>query len=194
MIRLAAAHPEWVLGYLDACWWSRLRQPTLHAWTDGEALRLQQLRVPQSDPEPKALACYGVLRADTQDMWLRFVDGRPVSHVTTAYLTWVCERLGREGKRALLLIWDNASWHVSHAVQTWLKGHNREAKRQGGVRIVTCRLPVQSPWLNPIEPRWLHGKRAVAEPGRLLSAQELETRVCDYYGVQQWPHLTQHLD
>jgi hypothetical protein len=27
-----------------------------------------------------------------------------------------------------------------------------------------CRLPVKSPWLNPIEPRWLHGKRAIVEP------------------------------
>jgi hypothetical protein len=38
-------------------------------------------------------------------------------------------------------------------------------------------LPSKSPWLNPIEPKWVHGKRAVSEPDRLLSADELEARV-----------------
>jgi DDE superfamily endonuclease len=66
-------------------------------------------RAPKTDRDPKALACYGLLRGDTEAIWLRFVAGRPVSHVTTAYLAWVCERLAAEGKRALLLIWDNAS-------------------------------------------------------------------------------------
>jgi transposase len=61
----------------------------------------------------------------------------------------------------LLLIWDNASWHISRAVRTWLTEHNRQAKRVGGVRVVVCRLPVKSPWRNPIEPQWVHGKRAV---------------------------------
>ena len=51
-----------------------------------------------------------------------------------------------------------------------------------GVRIVACLLPVKSPWLNPIEPKWIHGKRAVSEPDRLLSARELETRIYAYYG------------
>jgi hypothetical protein len=193
LIRLAAQQPAWVLGYLDECWWSRVQQPAMHAWTEGESLRLQQLRTPKTDPDPKALACYGLLREDTEALWLRFVTGRPVSHVTTAYLAWVCERLATEGKRALLLIWDNASWHISSAVRTWLKVHNQQAKREGGVRVVVCHLPVKSPWLNPIEPQWVHGKRAVAEPERLLTAQELIMRVYAYYGCDQWPHLTQHV-
>src|SRR5437764_4103706 len=33
LIRLAQSHPEWVLGYQDETWWSRLAQPCLHAWT-----------------------------------------------------------------------------------------------------------------------------------------------------------------
>ena len=47
-----------------------------------------------------------------------------------------------------------------------------------GVRIVNCYLPVKSPWLNPIEPFWLHAKRRVVEPARLLSAADLIDRVC----------------
>ena len=74
-------------------------------------------------------------------MLLRFVDGRPVSVVTTQFLAWLTERLATEGKTALLLVWDNASWHVSQAVRAWLKAHNRRVKGDGGCRIVVCPLP-----------------------------------------------------
>jgi hypothetical protein len=180
-----------VLGFEDECWWSRLTQPNLHAWVANDSLRLQELTPSREDADPKALACYGLLRADTGGMLLRFVNGRPVSQVTEDFLAWVCATLGREGKKALLLVWDNASWHVSARVRAWIKDHNRRAKREGGVRIVACRLPSQSPWLNPIEPKWLHGKRAIMEPERMLTAQEVEKRACDYYGCSQHEHLKQ---
>jgi hypothetical protein len=191
LIRLAATHPDWVLGFQDECWWSRLAQPDLRAWTGPQPLRLLELAPGRDDPDPKALACYGLLRDDTGGMVLRFVDGRPVSQVTEDFLAWVCAELAREGKKALLLVWDNASWHTSQRVRAWIKSHNREAKRDGGVRILACRLPSKSPWLNPIEPKWAHGKRAVVEPERLLTAQEVETRACDYYGCSQQKHLQQ---
>src|SRR5262249_21120134 len=79
------------------------------------------------------------------------VEGRPVSVVTEDFLGWVCRRLGAEGKKVLVLIWDNASWHVSKRVRAWIKAHNRRAKRRGGVRILACYLPIKSPWLNAIE-------------------------------------------
>ena len=191
LIRLAARHPDWVLGWQDECWWSRLAQPDLHAWTGDPPLRLLELEAPRGDPDRKALCCYGLFRADTAQMLLRFVDGRPVSQVTVDYLTWLAARLAREGKKALLLVWDNASWHISRQVRGWLKAHNRRAKREGGVRIVVCQLPSKSPWLNPIEPRWLHGKKAIAEPERVLTAAEVEARVCSYYGCEQHEHLRQ---
>jgi transposase len=118
-------------------------------------------------------------------MLLRFVEGRPVSAVTTAFLAWGSDRLAAQGLTTLFLIWDNASWHKSQAVRTWLRQHNQQVKATGhGVRLVACRLPVKSPWLNPIEPKWVHGKRAVSEPTRLLSAAELEARVYAYYGCE----------
>jgi transposase len=180
-----------VLGYADEVWWSRLAQPDLHAWAGEQPLRLLELTAPRDDPDPKALACYGLWRADTGAMLLRFVAGRPVSQVTEDFLAWLCARLKAEGKAALLLVWDNASWHISARVRAWVKGHNRRAKKEGGVRIVACRLPSKSPWLNPIEPRWLHGKRAIAEPERLLSAREVETRACEYYSCAHEQHLQQ---
>src|SRR5678815_4909910 len=86
--------------------------------------------------------------------------------------------------RDRLLIWDNASWHRSHAVRRWIRHHNQQVKQGGArVRIIVCHLPSKSPWLNPIEPKWVHGKRAVADPDRLLSAAELEARVYAYYGL-----------
>ncbi len=59
-----------------------------------------------------------------------------------------------------------------------------------GVRIVACLLPSKSPWLNPIEPKWMHGKRAVLEPARVLSEQELADRVCADYGCEHETHLS----
>ncbi len=192
LIRLAAAHPDWVLGYQDETWWSRLALPAMHSWAaDGHPLRLVEQAVPKADTDPKALSCYGLLRADTGAMLLRFVSGRPVSQVTEDYLAWVCARLTAEGKTALLLVWDNAAWHVSKRVRAWIKAHNRVARREGGVRIVACFLPVKSPWLNPIEPKWAHGKKAIVEPEQLLSAAEVRIRVCDYYGCEHLEPLIQ---
>lgn len=110
--------------------------------------------------------------------------------MTTAYLAWCCDRLQAAGKEALLLVWDNAPWHVSHHVRTWIRAHNRRVKWSGrGVRIITCYLPIKSPWLNPIEPQWVHGKRRVAEPARLLSADELIDRVYAAFDCDHEPLL-----
>lgn len=191
LIRLAAAHSEWVLGFADEVWWSRLAQPELHAWAEDKPVRLREMTLPKEDADPKAVACYGILRADMQEVLVRFVDGRPVSHVTTAFLTWVGALLKADGKKALLLVWDNASWHVSKEVRSWVRAHNRQAKCEGGVRILLCQLPVKSPWLNRIEPKWVHAKRAVAEPDRLLSKAELIGRICSYFTCKYVEHLKQ---
>ncbi len=191
LINLAATHPDWVLGFADETWWSRLALPAMHAWAAEEPLHLVERERPREDADPKALSCYGLLRGDTGGMLLRFVEGRPVSQVTEDFLAWACGVLAAEGKTALLLVWDNASWHISQRVRAWIRAHNGRARREGGVRIVACRLPVKSPWLNAIEPKWAHGKRAVAEPERLLTAQEIKERVWDYYGCEQSEPLQQ---
>jgi len=183
-MELAGRNPDWVLGFEDEVWWSRLAQPNVSAWADeGTQLHLEQKEAKDEKAEPKALACYGLLRYDTGSMLLRFVEERPVSSVTTQFLRWSCEKLEAEGKRVLVVVWDNAAWHVSREVRTWIKEHNRAVKQSGtGVRILVCRLPTKSPWLNPIEPKWVHGKKQVVEPARKLSATELKQRVCNYYG------------
>ena len=123
-------------------------------------------------------------------MSLRFVDGRPVSDLTTQFLEWCCVQLQKQGKTAWLLIWDNASWHYSKAVRSWIRQHNQEVKKEKkGVRILPFFLPTKSPWLNPIEPKWAHGKRNVVEKDGLLTAKQLAERVCAYYGTASEPHL-----
>jgi DDE superfamily endonuclease len=191
LIRLAQRHPAWAVGFADETWWSRLAQPALHSWAEAEQpLRLVEQTVAKDDPDPKAVACYGLLRPDRNRVWLRFVAGRPVSAITTQFLADCCQRLESEGKTALLLIWDNASWHVSQEVRRWLRAHNREVKHTGqGVRILPCFLPIKSPWLNRIEPHWTHAQKAVVEPDRLLSADELVQRVCDHFACTWEPHL-----
>jgi transposase len=198
VIALASQHAEYALGFQDEVWWSRMAQPSLHTWAAaGEALRLLEHTPDKADADRKALACYGLLVSCPaapgtllEQVWLRFVEKRPISAITTLFLTWCCEKLERMGKKALLMVWDNASWHISKEVRDWLRAHNQEVRRTGqGVRIVPCYLPSKSPWLNRIEPHWMHGKRNVVEPADLLTARELADRVCAYYGCDHEPHL-----
>jgi hypothetical protein len=177
----------------------------------GERVRLAAPAADPADPEAKALACYGLWLPEPGRMLLRFVAGRPVSGITCAFLAWVAGQLAAEGVRVLALVWDNAPWHVSRAVRAWIRDHNRRVKRDGGCRLPICRLPIcrlpicrllicrllicrlpsRSPWLNPIEPRWAHGKRAVVEPERKLAGLELQQRLCAHYCCSLLPPLAQ---
>jgi transposase len=144
-------------------------------------VHLVEKQVSAKDPEAKAIACYGLYLPTCNQMLWRFVSGRPVSAVTCLFLAWLTTYFAAEGNRALVLMWDNASWHISQAVRQWIRAHNRTVKQAGGCRLLMCRLPSKSPWLNPIEPKWVHGKRAVAEPVRTLAVAELMQRICAYY-------------
>jgi hypothetical protein len=187
------------LGFLDEVWWSRFSQPEMHAWApSGEPFRLIEREADSDEEAPKALACYGVYLPESatpeSDMLLRFVEGRPVSDVTTTFLEWVCQRLERRGTDVWALIWDQASWHVSHKVQNWIHEHNERVKREGGVRILACQLPSKSPWLNPIEPKWLHGKRAICEPDGTLSPEDVVERVHAYYECRRVEPIPKETD
>ena len=190
-----SSHPSWVLGFQDETWWSRTARPSLDAWSpDDQPLRLIEQTVAKDDPDSQALAADGlrVRQADgSEETWLRFVDGRPLSSVTIPFLDWCRAKLDAQGTPALLLVTDNASWHSSHAVQDWLHAHNRQVKQgRHGVRILSCRLPVKSPWLNPIEPRRIHPKRKIVEPARLLTAGELQDHVCEALPCSHESQLT----
>jgi hypothetical protein len=192
-MKLAGENADWVAGFEDECWWSRVAQPSLHSFSEaGEPLRLVQQLVAKDDPDPKAISCYGLYMPELEQAWVRLVDGRPISGITTHFLEWCWRKLEVLGKKVLVLIWDNASWHTSREVRRWIGRHNRALKKgeKKGVRIVTCFLPKKSPWLNPIEPKWTHGKRRVVEPDGVLSAHELAERVCAAFGCPHYEHLS----
>jgi hypothetical protein len=94
---VAVRHPDWLLGFLDETWGSRLACPALHAWADhDQPRRLVEQTVGRDDPDPKALASYGVLLrqvSQPERVWLRFVDGRPVSAIIEQFLDWCGTRL-----------------------------------------------------------------------------------------------------
>ncbi len=77
--------------------------PTLSSRSEeGKPLRLIQRSVATADPEPKAVSsCYGPYLPEIGDTWLRFVDGRPVSSITTRFLSWCCEKLEGIGKKVI---------------------------------------------------------------------------------------------
>jgi hypothetical protein len=114
----------------------------------------------------------------------------------TALLTVMAARYARQTSTLLLnrrrcLPSANRTWHGNKAVRGWIRQHNQQGKRaQQGMRILPCTLPVKSPWLNPIEPKWVHSKRAIGEPASLLTAQEVADRFCAYVGCSHEPHLS----
>jgi hypothetical protein len=109
---------------------------TLHP----KSMRLIQKSVAKDDPEPKAISCYGLYLPELDQTWLRFVEGRPVSSITTRFLSWCCEKLEEIDKKVVLLIWDNASWHVLQRGQALAR--KTQPRSQGEwPRSEDCELP-----------------------------------------------------
>ena len=174
----ARSRPDILLWWQDECWFSRFAQPNAHDWGSLQLIE----REPAKDEVEKALACYGAVRDDTRQMHLAFCSGQPNSDYTLLFLPELLAIGRAEGKRLVIVIWDHASWHKSKMVRQWIRAHNRQAKQTGDVRLLVWLLPKKSPWLNPIEPRWVHGKRATLEPGNCtLTPQVLRQRLCAYY-------------
>ena len=145
-------------------------------------------REAQRGESGKALACFGAVRHDTATVLLDFSDGQPNSlHMWLFIIGWLGVAR-QEGKRVLVIIWDNASWHKSTDIRVWVRAYNRAAQGVGEPRLLTHRLPVKSPWLNPIEPRWVHAQRAVCEPDGELTAPILRNRLCSHFQTQPLLH------
>lgn len=167
----------------DESWFSRFEHPTVRAWSDQAALQMIQREAPEHETD-QALACYGAVRHDTQQVLFSFSAVRPVSEATWAFVQALLALARRESKQVLVIIWDNAGWHLSKRLRQWIHQHNQQAKVTDDVRLLTHLLPVKSPWLNPIEPRWSHAKRAICQPDGALSVEETKRRLCAYFGTQ----------
>jgi hypothetical protein len=136
LLPLATNQPDRALGFEDDVWGRRAAQPQRHAWSDAQPVRLVDKTVPAKAPEGKAVACDGLDVPTANPRLWRFVLGRPVSAVTCTFRAWLAGYFTAPGKRALWLLWDKASWHVSQAVQAWIKAHTHQAKPAGGWRVI----------------------------------------------------------
>ena len=155
------------------------RGPALHAWAEeDQPLRLVEQAVAKDDPDPKALACYGLLlRADPTDedaadqMWLRFVDGRPVSAVTIDFLAWCCAQAPgrRQGGAAAGLGQRLLARQPSGARLDPRPQPPGQAARPG--RAARRLLPAESraPGSTPIEPKWVARQAARRRSRRACS-------------------------
>ena len=167
----------------DESWFSRFAQPSMHSWAErGNELHLVERQAKKGEPQ-KAIACFGALEFVTHERYLFFAEGQPNTAITIKFLQRLLAVAAQKGKRVLVIIWDRASWHKSGDLFTWIRQHNREAKDEDGVRLLTCLLPSKSPWLNPVEPLWLHTKRKVSSANEHLSVDELKARIRPLFDV-----------
>jgi len=168
----------------DECWFSRFAQPSAHDWGGIDLIE----RAAKKSEQDKALACYGATRVDNQQMYLSFCSGQPNSDFTIEFIAYMLDEVKKMNEdpktsfKLLYFIWDHATWHKSKKLKSWICQHNQHAMKNDEVRVAAWLLPKKSPWLNPIEPRWIHAKRAVLDPGEEnLTPGRLQQRLCSYY-------------
>jgi transposase len=141
-------------------------------------------RTPKRHEPEKAIACFGAVRQDTGQTYLYFCKEQPTREQTWGFIMALLTVARREHKRVVVLIWDNASWHLSKRLHPWSKDYNFAAKRLHQPRLLIHYLPAKSPWLNPIELRWMHAKRRVCEPNGDLTPQTLIRRLSCHFHTQ----------
>jgi hypothetical protein len=185
-----------VVGFADETWWSRLARPALHTWSGVEGpLRLEELQADKDDPDPKALCCYGLLRADTEAIWLRFVQGRPGEPGHRRFPGLDLRAAGR--RRAPSAFVSLGQRGLAQEESGCAPGSGRttggsNARAACASWSVACRSRARG--ANRIEPYWVHGKRAILEADRKLTAAETVERVCAYFGCENFPPLAQQLN
>lgn len=141
-------------------------------------------RTPAHGETEKALACFGAVRQDTQETYLYFSNGQPNSEHMWLFIIGLLALARQAEIRVVVMIWDRATWHKSKRLRQWIRVYNRAAKQTEQPRLLTFLLPKKSPWLNPIEPRWVHAKRKTCEPDGILTAHELKRRLAAYFGTE----------
>jgi DDE superfamily endonuclease len=114
-------------------------------------------------------SCYLTYDPKEERLAWRYTEGTNQWH-TAAFLSERVAWHEKLGHRALVLVWDPASWHLAKALQERIRAHNRQVDRTGqGVKIVPVVTPVQVFWLNPVEAFIGHAK------GRVLPCRQFET-------------------
>jgi hypothetical protein len=174
----ALADPTWGVEFLDESWFVWVPEAGVmnpeagYGWGScGEPLKNRATR----KKGQQTWSCYLALDAKEERVAWRY------SQHTTRWQTaiFVNERLKaheRQGHRVMLLIWDNASWHVARDLKGWFQAHNRQVDRQRfGTKIVPVCTPVHAFWLNRCEPLFGHAKGRVLPCRQFASPTEQQT-------------------
>lgn len=141
-------------------------------------------RIPAHKDTEQALACFGAVRQDTQQTYLYFCEGQPNSEHTWVFIMGLLALACQAEIRVVVMIWDRATWHQSKRLRKWIRSYNQAARQAGQPRLLTFLLPKKSPWLNPIEPRWIHAKRKSCQPDGELPASELKRRLAVHFDTE----------
>lgn len=116
-----------------------------------------QVRIPTPKPNHHAFS-YGALNLVT-GAWHDRLAPKANSEAT---LTFLNDLLGQYPEQRILLIWDQARYHTSHKVETWLRQHPQ---------ITALLLPKYAPQLNLVEHIWrIVKQRVVANVTRTIDA------------------------
>jgi hypothetical protein len=59
-----------------------------------------------------------------------------LADITIPFLDWFCWEVAGEGKKPLIVIGDDASWHTAGAVSLWVRQQNQRAELSHGVNLV----------------------------------------------------------
>lgn len=161
--RRAGVHVDeswWVLWPRPAEAWARQRRPPrvpkAKSWRRGE-------RPPSCCLYAEMDAVDRQARGEWHPTWNQ--------EETWAFLAGLIGRYAARGLRYLVIFWDNAPWHVAARLRERLAAYNRQAKQEGGLRVLLFCLPKQAPWLMPLEPVFGQTKRAVGARQRETLAE-----------------------
>lgn len=134
----------------------------------------QQSRV-LTPPQNDDFCLYGTLELHTGE-WTQARFNKANSEATITFLEQLNERYLAQ---PILLIWDQASYHTSQRVETWLEEHPR---------FTVLLLPARSPQLNPVEAIWRLLKDRVA--ANLVRSLDVIFEACkDFFRELDSPDL-----
>lgn len=171
----AKQDPSIVVVYQDESWFSGNPKPVRRYGRPG-----QPREVALEKPAQKlkgAWVLYAALEAVSGKVHRHYAPRCNQTQVRQQ-LENLLQHFEAEGKRVLVVLWDNASWHTAQALRQWYHRYNQQAKRDGRIRLLLVRLPSRSPWLNALEAvfgqakRHIVGNRTVRPPSRLKQKTE----------------------
>lgn len=148
LLKMARTSPDGAAVWLDECWFVRWPYRYWRWALEDEP----SPRVPKRwNEDVDRMALYATLDDETQEPFLRWIEGQPNSDRTVEFLIALMEYWNTKGKRFIVLFWDKASWHTSKQTRAWIRAYNQLAKQEGLTRLLICTLPSRSPWLMPLE-------------------------------------------